>query len=203
MSHIWVRHVTRMNASCHHVWMRSVMHTEASCSAHINESRHTYESVRSHMWMRHPPIEIFLRPPSESCHTHVTRMSESCHTHEWVISHVWVSHVTHMSESCHTNELVMSHAWASHVTRMSESCHKYVTRISESCHTNKWVMSHTSVSQVTHMNESCHTYEWDVTRVQVSCIMRWLRLVGSIKLYVSSAKEPYTRDYILYKRPVI
>ena len=33
--------------------------------------------------------------------------------------------------------------------------------------------------------------------------MGWLRLVGSIKLQVSSAKEPYKRDDILQKRPVI
>ena len=32
--------------------------------------------------------------------------------------------------------------------------------------------------------------------------MRWLWLVGSIKLYVSFAKEPYKRDDILQKRPV-
>ena len=31
----------------------------------------------------------------------------------------------------------------------------------------------------------------------------WLRLVGSIKLSVSFAKEPYKRDYILQKIPVI
>jgi len=33
--------------------------------------------------------------------------------------------------------------------------------------------------------------------------MGWLRLVGSLKLYVSFAKEPYERDYILQKRPII
>ena len=33
--------------------------------------------------------------------------------------------------------------------------------------------------------------------------MGWLRLVGSLKLYVSFAKEPYKRDDILQKRPVI
>jgi len=33
--------------------------------------------------------------------------------------------------------------------------------------------------------------------------MEWLWLVGSIKLYVSFAKEPYKRDDILKKRPVI
>jgi len=35
------------------------------------------------------------------------------------------------------------------------------------------------------------------------CNMRWLRLVGSIKLQVSFEKEPYKRDDILQKRPII
>jgi len=33
--------------------------------------------------------------------------------------------------------------------------------------------------------------------------MGWLRLVGSIQLQVSFAKEPYQRDDILQKRPII
>jgi len=33
--------------------------------------------------------------------------------------------------------------------------------------------------------------------------MRWLQLVGSLKLKVSFAKEPYKRDYILQKRPIV
>jgi len=33
--------------------------------------------------------------------------------------------------------------------------------------------------------------------------MKWLRLVGSLKLQVIFAKEPYKRDYILQKRPII
>ena len=33
--------------------------------------------------------------------------------------------------------------------------------------------------------------------------MGWLRLVGSLKLYVSFAKEPQKRDDILQKRPII
>jgi len=33
-----------------------------------------------------------------------------------------------------------------------------------------------------------------------SASMRWLRLVGSINLYVSFAKEPYKKDNILQKR---
>jgi len=35
------------------------------------------------------------------------------------------------------------------------------------------------------------------------CVMGWLRLVGSLKSYVSFAKEPYKRDDILQKRPII
>jgi len=33
--------------------------------------------------------------------------------------------------------------------------------------------------------------------------MGWLRLVGSFKLQVSFAKEPYKRDHILQQRPTI
>jgi hypothetical protein len=33
--------------------------------------------------------------------------------------------------------------------------------------------------------------------------MGWLQLVGSIKLQVSFAKEPYKTDYILQKKPII
>jgi len=33
--------------------------------------------------------------------------------------------------------------------------------------------------------------------------MGWLRLIGSLKLYVSIAKETYKRDDILQKRPII
>ena len=40
------------------------------------------------------------------------------------------------------------------------------------------------------------------TCVQV-CEMGWLRLVGSLKLQVSFVKEPYKRDDILQKRPII
>jgi len=33
--------------------------------------------------------------------------------------------------------------------------------------------------------------------------MGWLRLVGCLKLQVSFAKEPYERDDIMQKRPII
>ena len=42
-----------------------------------------------------------------------------------------------------------------------------------------------------------------VSTPQINPVMGWLELVGSIKLYVSFAKEPYKRDVILQKRPII
>jgi len=68
-----------------------------------------------------------------------------------------------------------------------------------------WVVSHTWISHVTHVNESCHTREWVMSRIHMShsTDMGWLRLVGSFKLQFSFAKEPYKRDYLLQKRPII
>jgi len=73
MSHMWMSHVTHMNASfwtCQcimsHMWMSHVTHMNASCRA--------YECVMSHM--------------NASCRTYewVMSMNESCHTYEWVMS---------------------------------------------------------------------------------------------------------------------
>jgi len=60
------------------------------------------------------------------------------------------------------------------------------------------------------VNQSCcvyvshGTYGWVMANVDETChVMGWLRLVGSLKLYVSFAKEPYKTDYILQKRHII
>jgi len=45
--------------------------------------------------------------------------------------------------------------------------------------------------------------EIEYTSNAIDCTMGWLRSVGSIKIWVSFAKEPYKRDYVLQKRPVI
>ena len=42
-----------------------------------------------------------------------------------------------------------------------------------------------------------------VTWLQKDATVGWIRLVGSLKSHVSFATEPYKRDYILHKRPVI
>jgi len=48
-----------------------------------------------------------------------------------------------------------------------------------------------------------HTGIHVCTDVSMNQAMVWLRLVGSLKLYVSFAKEPYKRDHTLQKRPII
>ena len=45
----------------------------------------------------------------------------------------------------------------------------------------------------------CHTEPCKVSKDA----MGWLHVVGSLKLYISFAKEPYERDDILQKRPII
>jgi len=52
-----------------------------------------------------------------------------------------------------------------------------------------WTMTHTH-SRVDHDSYSFTGAMW------------WLRLVGSLKLYFSFAKDPYKRNYILQKRPI-
>ena len=50
-----------------------------------------------------------------------------------------------------------------------------------------------------HMCDVTSSYMWR----DIWLNMGWLWLVGSIKVYVSFAKEPYKRDYILQKRLII
>jgi len=50
---------------------------------------------------------------------------------------------------------------------------------------------------------SCHVCVIRIFNVMCMIRMGWLRLVGSLKLQVSFAKEPYKRDDILQKRPMI
>ena len=52
-----------------------------------------------------------------------------------------------------------------------------------------------------HRSAGCAT-RYTTMSQSVSCDMGWLRLVGSLKLQLSFAKEPYKRDDILQKRPV-
>ena len=134
MSHTWMSHVTYMNESCHTcgrswflVWLpsSSTFHgTLRFTRTHMNESRHTYEWVTSHIWMRH------VAHMNESHHTYEW---DTSHTYEWVTSHIWMSHVTRTNESRHTYEWVTSHTWMSHVTHANESRHTHALMSRDMC----------------------------------------------------------------------
>ena len=55
-----------------------------------------------------------------------------------------------------------------------------------------------------YMNTDTHVFfVFNHICVYTSLPMGWLRLVGSLKFYVSFAKESHKRDYILQQRPII
>jgi len=137
MSHIWMRHVTNMNESCHtydgimsHKRMSHVSHRNASRIC-MRSSRHcTYDWVMSRMWL-----------------SHVASVRESCHTYECVsYAYEWV-----MSRI----EMRRGYAWGA----------VDIARMNVSCHTSAWVVSQIWVSHGTHMHAVCHTYEWVVSRI--------------------------------------
>jgi len=77
-----------------------------------------------------------------------------------------------------------------------------VTHRKESWHASEWAANTRLKRHIAHLNES-HASEWVLSLVLCLRAMGWLRLVGSLKLQVSLAKEPYKRDDILQKRPII
>jgi len=130
---------------------------------------------------------------------------------EWGMSQVnesclkWMSHIIYKWVMSHVNEACRK--WMSHVS------YEWVTsHINESCLTwmrhvaSEWGMSQVNESCLTKpvagVNESCFTWK-NHSQICWRTPMGWLRLVGSFKLQVSFATEPYKRDDILQKRLMI
>ena len=66
-----------------------------------------------------------------------------------------------------------------------------------------WICHITEVLRV-YALQKCHTCSWVMYYiVNAPGHMGWLRLVGSLKLWISIAQEPYKRDHILQKIPII
>jgi len=79
-----------------------------------------------------------------------------------------------------------------------ESCHIWMSRVTHEC-----VTSHLYISRVAYMNESYHIWMYDVTYECATIPMGWLRLVGSLKSWVSFAEYRLFCRALLQKRPVI
>jgi len=156
-------------------------------------------------------------------------MNESCHTHTRVVSPMWISHVTHTINSscmwCHDNKLIV-YAMSRHDSHI-----RWVYRIYDEfiCDVTTWLQFYEKFYKYHHlwMISSClddiimfgwyhhvwmilaiiqHAWDWEnphhLNKLFEYHDMGWLRWVGSLKTYLSFAKEPYKRDYLLQKRPV-
>jgi len=115
-----------------------------------------------------------------------------------------------LEKSCHiyTFDCVLWHAWMGHVTLTNGGSPLagvslgFFERVES--HVHVWMRG------VKRVNGSCHAFEWRQLlcwltpgTTRKSRVMGWLRLVGSLKLLVSFAKEPYKRDDNLQNRPMI
>jgi len=112
-----------------HIWMCHV--------THMNAPRHTYECVTSYIWMR----QVTHMKASYHMYDTSYHMYEWCW--EWVLSHSWTSHVANTNESCNTHVRVMSHICMSHVIHMNASCHTYERVIHTHTHTHTHTNTHT------------------------------------------------------------
>jgi len=191
MPHIWMRHGTHMNESCHtYEW--DMAHIWTSHVTHMNETWHTYEWVLPHIWMRHGTHMI------ESYHTY----ERDCHSFicvtrhpDCIVSHMWMSLVTH------THRMIHIQTWMRvSFIHMCDTTRLYVGHDSFTCVTRFiQFMSHIWMNRVTHVNESCHTNK---------CVM----FVGTgsandfhsficVTLFTSSWKSRHTHEWmtLIYK----
>jgi len=124
--------------------------------------------------------------------------------HDSFICVTWLIHVCDMTHSYVWHDSFICVTWLVHVCDMTRS---YV-----------WHHSFIRVTWLIHMCDMTHSYVWHDSFIRVTWHalfifvtrlililrgMEWLRLVGSLKSQVSFAKEPYKRDNILQKRPII
>jgi len=108
----------------------------------------------------------------------------SYHTVWCTLQHVYCNTSQHTATYCNT----LQHAIRWHIWH--ELSHSMM-------HITMRPLQHTA----TYCNTLQHANRWHIWHSLSH--MGWLRLVGSLKSWVSFAKEPYKRDYILQKRPVI
>ena len=140
MSHVWMRHVTHMNESCH-----------------------TCEWVMSHMWMSHV---THMKYTAGIRRWGFNRYGKSCHRYEWIMSHIRMSHATHMNELRHTHVThmqgynvgvlidMLSHGLREvcHVTHSSirDATHSYITWLIHIWHMGRVMGSEMYVTWLTH-----------------------------------------------------
>jgi len=93
-----------------------------------------------------------------------------------------------MTHSYVWHDLFICVTWLIHVSHNRDSGYLcVVNRVYVTC-------CKQGVCDVEYTKESRHTCEWVKSHAWHTLAMSWLRLVGSLKIWVSFAKEPYERD---------
>jgi len=194
--HTWMRHVTHewvmshMNEACHtwmsHVTSKRVTHewvmSRTTCS---NGGDNAFPSGVSNISMSNVKYKLVMLQVNESCHM--------C---------VWVTHELAMSHTTCSSAIVDGDAFPDAVSHTAIS-HTWLT-VSHTAISHTWLIQSPMDDLVSCVYESQMKRAMRVyTRCTSATAMGWLRLVASIKLYVSFAKEPYNRDNILQKRRII
>jgi len=137
---------------------------------------------------------VFRRFRARSTHTFSNRKKIS-KTPINSFPHIWMSHVTHLNKSGQASDWGMSqsHIRRSHVTHPSMIRTRSVYTFK-----SKNICQKKGPSK----NFALCTHKL-ILPPQKQCSVGWLRFVGFLKWWVSFAKEPYKRDCILQKRPMI
>jgi len=204
MSHTCLECVTRVNKwFCTHEWLVSHVWMSRGVS-HVNESCPTRQWVMSHMCISHVAhVNEWFRTlewvVSQVWMSPFTHMNESRHTCKCVISYMWMSDFRHANESYYGVAtisrllkiigLFCKRALENRLYSAKETYELRSLLIVATPYTHSWVIWHMCMSRVTHMHgsfrtcdvKSCHTCEWVLRHMWTSCVMGWLRLVGSFK----------------------
>ena len=117
------------------------------------------------------------------------------HTHAHASGLQWL-YLVHWAVRCLAGMVTAGFAtnWCVYLYIIYIYTHLYI-------HTHR---THTAVQWLQYLVQYLLQYLVHFTATRLVRIdMGWLRLVGSLKLHVSFAKEPYKRDYILQKRRII
>jgi len=147
-----------------------------------------------------------------ACSTgHALLVISISHTHQHITNSisllniilVWTSRIRGLA--CSTGDLHVTNSSAYHERKQPSTYHEL--NVLSTCHELNVLSEYHALNMWSNVANTYHKLIY-IPRTQYAVSishpsMGWLRLVGSIKWQVSFAKEPYKRDAILQKRPII